>query len=78
LGWDLKARIGEFELTIAAEHRRLRLSLVKYFGRTSPAIVLIAPVIYSLIIHLAFVYEGPGVGALEDRPKSGLLVARCC
>jgi hypothetical protein len=29
--------------------------VVKYFGRTSPAIVLVAPVIYSLIIPLGII-----------------------
>jgi hypothetical protein len=52
LGWDLSHRIGEFELGVAAEHRRLRLGLGKFFGRTSLAVVLTAPVIYSLIIPL--------------------------
>jgi hypothetical protein len=53
LGWKLADQIGEFEMGIAAEHRRLRLGLGKFFGRTSLAVVLTAPVIYSLIIPLA-------------------------
>jgi len=53
LGWALSERIGEFELGVAAEHRRLRLGLVKFLGRSSLAVVLTAPVIYSLIIPLA-------------------------
>jgi hypothetical protein len=52
LGWELKERIGEFEKGVAASHRQLRLGMVKYFGRTSPAVVLTAPVIYSLIIPM--------------------------
>ncbi len=55
LGWALTNKIGEFEMGVAAEHRRLRLNLVKFFGRTSPAVVLTAPVIYSLIIPLVIV-----------------------
>jgi len=53
LGWTLSKRIGEFELGVAAEHRRLRLGLAKFIGRSSLAVVLTAPVIYSLIIPLA-------------------------
>lgn len=55
LGWELKARIGAFEQGIAAQHRRLRLGLGRFFGRTSPAVVLTAPVIYSLIVPLVIV-----------------------
>lgn len=55
LGWTLSEKIGEFEMGVAAQHRRLRLNLVKFFGRTSPAVVLTAPVIYSLIIPLLLV-----------------------
>ncbi len=55
LGWTLSEKIGEFEMGVAARHRRLRLDLVKFFGRTSPAVVLTAPVIYSLIIPLVLV-----------------------
>jgi hypothetical protein len=53
LGWELSQRIGDFEHGVAAEHRRLRLGLAKYFGRSSIGVVLTAPVIYSLIIPLA-------------------------
>lgn len=55
LGWELKERIGEFEQGVAASHRRLRLGLVKFFGRTSPGVVLTAPVIYSLIVPMVIV-----------------------
>ena len=55
LGWELKERIGEFEQGVAAQHRRLRLGLRRFFGRTSPAVVLTAPVIYSLIVPLVIV-----------------------
>lgn len=55
LGWTLSEKIGEFEMGVAAQHRRLRLNLVKFFGRTSPAVVLTAPVIYSLIIPLVLI-----------------------
>jgi hypothetical protein len=54
LGWDLKRQIGEFEFGVAAGHRRLRLGMAKFFGRTSPRVVLTAPVIYSLVLPLAF------------------------
>ena len=52
LGWELKERIGEFEKGVAAGHRLLRLGVVKYLGGTSPAVVLTAPVIYSLIVPM--------------------------
>ena len=55
LGWKLTAQIGEFEQGVVAEHRRLRLGLVKFFGGTSLAVVLTTPVIYSLIIPLVLV-----------------------
>lgn len=55
LGWELKEKIGEFEQGVAAQHRRLRLSLRRFFGRTSPAVVLTAPVIYSLIVPLVII-----------------------
>jgi hypothetical protein len=52
LGWDLRRQIGEFEFGVAASHRRLRLGMAKFFGRTSPGVVLTAPVIYSLLLPL--------------------------
>jgi hypothetical protein len=52
LGWELKERIGEFEKGVAAGHRMLRLGVVKYLGGTSPAVVLTAPVIYSLVVPM--------------------------
>jgi hypothetical protein len=55
LGWKLKGQIGRFEHGVAIEHRRLRLGLTKFFGRTSPAVVLSSPVIYSLIIPMALI-----------------------
>ncbi len=55
LGWELRERIGEFEMGVAAQHRRLRLGLRRFFGRTSPGVVLTAPVIYSLIVPLVIV-----------------------
>lgn len=55
LGWELKERIGEFEKGVAAGHRQLRLGVVKFFGRTSLAVALTAPVIYSLIVPLAII-----------------------
>jgi len=55
LGWKLKEKIGQFEEGVALEHRRLRLGLVKFFGRTSLGVVLTAPVIYSLIVPLALI-----------------------
>lgn len=53
LGWDLKARIGEFELGVAAGHRALRLGLTKFLGGAPPLIVLTSPIIYSMAIPLA-------------------------
>ena len=55
LGWALKEQIGEFEHGVAAQHRRLRKTLVRYFGGTSWAVVLTAPVIYSLIVPMVIV-----------------------
>ncbi len=55
LGWKLKETIGQFEEGVALEHRRLRLGLVKFFGRSSPGAILTAPVIYSLIVPLALI-----------------------
>lgn len=55
LGWKLKEQIGQFEHGITLEHRRLRLGLTRFFGRTSLAVVLTAPVIYSLIVPLVIV-----------------------
>ena len=53
LGWELKEKIGEFEMGVAAAHRSVRLGVVKFLGGAAPAVVLTAPVIYSLIIPLA-------------------------
>ncbi|MFN9848965.1 MAG: hypothetical protein ACK56C_11380 [Alphaproteobacteria bacterium] len=55
LGWELKEKIGEFEHGVATEHRRLRIGLRRFFSQTSPAVVLTAPVIYSLIVPLVIV-----------------------
>ena len=53
LGWELKEKIGEFELGVTQAHRKLRLGVIKFLGGAAPAVVLTAPVIYSLIIPLA-------------------------
>ena len=53
LGWELKEKIGEFEMGVVAGHRLLRRGVVKFLGGAAPAVVLTAPVIYSLIIPLA-------------------------
>lgn len=55
MGLRLAGQIGEFEKGVAAEHRKLRLGLAKFFSRTSLAVVLTAPVIYSLIVPLLIV-----------------------
>ena len=55
LGWELKEKIGEFEMGVAAGHRLLRLGVVKFLGGAAPAVVLTAPVIYSLIIPMVIV-----------------------
>lgn len=55
LGMTLSGKIGEFEMGVAAEHRRLRLGVTKFLGRTSLAVILTAPVIYSLIVPLVIV-----------------------
>ena len=53
LGWELKEKIGEFEMGVVAGHRLLRRGVVKFLGGAAPAVVLTAPVISSLIIPLA-------------------------
>ena len=55
LGLTLSARLGRFEQGIVAEHRRLKLGLASFFGRTRPVVVLTAPVIYSLIVPMMLV-----------------------
>ena len=55
LGWELKEKIGEFEFGVAAAHRRVRMGVVKFLGGATPAVLLSAPVIYSLIIPLAVI-----------------------
>jgi hypothetical protein len=52
LGWKVKDRFVEFEHGIVAGHRQLRVSVARYIAQTSPATILTAPVIYSLIVPL--------------------------
>jgi hypothetical protein len=55
LGWHLKADMVEFEQGIAAEHRRLRKSIVSFLAQSPPSVMLTAPLIYSLIIPFAII-----------------------
>jgi hypothetical protein len=55
LGWQVRARFVEFENGIAAEHRRLRMSVATFLSQSSIGTVLTAPLIYSLIIPLLIV-----------------------
>ena len=52
LGWKLREKIGEFELGITMEHKRLRTSAASFVANGSLASILTAPVIYSMIVPL--------------------------
>ncbi len=51
-GVVLKGRLAEFEHGLVAEHRKLRTGLAAFMRRASPATILTAPVIYSMIVPL--------------------------
>lgn len=53
LGWEVRKRMVAFEKGIAIEHRRLRLGIATFLGRSGLLTILSAPVIYSLIIPMA-------------------------
>jgi len=53
LGWSIKQRIIRFEEGIVAQQRQLRISVSGLLKQASPATILSAPVIYSMIIPLA-------------------------
>lgn len=53
LGWEVRKRIVAFEKGIAIEHRRLRLGVATFLGRSGFLTILTTPVIYSLIIPMA-------------------------
>ena len=53
LGWEVRKRIVAFEKGIAIEHRRLRLGVATFLGRSGLLTIVTAPVIYSLIIPIA-------------------------
>ena len=55
LGARLHEVIGDFEHGIVDEHRKLLLGMAAYFGATSPAVVMTAPVIYSLIVPIMII-----------------------
>jgi hypothetical protein len=55
LGVGIRDRLVEFEHGITLEHRRLRLGVRTFLGRSSIATIATAPVIYSLIIPLLIV-----------------------
>jgi len=55
LGARLRQIIGDFEHGIVDEHRKLRPGMAAYFGATRPAVVMTAPVIYSLIVPMVII-----------------------
>lgn len=52
LGVSIHDRLVRFEHGLTLEHRRLKLDVSTFLARSSPAVILTAPVIYSLIIPL--------------------------
>ncbi|HSI76734.1 MAG TPA: hypothetical protein VK957_12600 [Lunatimonas sp.] len=52
LGWRVNEGLVEFQAGITAKHKRLRLGVGAFLGRSSIATVATAPVIYSLIVPL--------------------------
>ena len=55
LGAALTERIGEFELGVVAEHRRLKQSAGQFLVQSSFLTTITAPVIYSLIVPLLLI-----------------------
>jgi len=53
LGWSIKQRMIRFEEGIVAQQRQLRMSVSGLLKQASPATILSAPVIYSMILPLA-------------------------
>ena len=53
LGWRLHQGLVEFEHGVVDEHQRLKRGAAAFLAGASPATVLSAPVIYSLILPLA-------------------------
>jgi len=54
LGFSLTGRLVEFEKEVLEQHRRLRTSLFKYIADADLLTVLTAPVIYALVVPIAF------------------------
>ena len=53
LGWSIKQHMIRFEEGIVAQQRQLRMSVSGLLKQASPATILSAPVIYSMILPLA-------------------------
>lgn len=53
LGWSIKQRMIRFEEGIVAQQRQLRISVTGLLKQASPATIVTAPVIYSMIVPLA-------------------------
>jgi len=53
LGWSIKQRMVRFEEGIVAQQRQLRISVTGLMKQASPATILSAPIIYSMIMPLA-------------------------
>ncbi|WP_447932501.1 hypothetical protein [Sphingopyxis fribergensis] len=53
LGWSIKQHMIRFEEGIVAQQRQLRMSVSGLLKQASPATILSAPVIYSMVLPLA-------------------------
>lgn len=53
LGWSIKQRMIRFEEGIVAQQRELRISVTRLLKQASPATIITAPIIYSMIVPLA-------------------------
>lgn len=52
LGWSLHERLVHFEAGLVARQRELRVGVTQLVARASPATILSAPLIYSMIVPL--------------------------
>lgn len=53
LGWSIKQHMVRFEEGLVAQQRQLRVSVRGLLKQASPATILSAPIIYSMIVPLA-------------------------
>lgn len=53
LGWSIRQRMIRFEEGIVAQQRELRISVTRLLKQASPATIITAPIIYSMIVPLA-------------------------